>query len=565
MRRSTFLAAATATALTTGLLTGLAPAWADGTTGGPVLVDANGWNEPGLVFVTAHSDSPITRITAHFYPLDAPEGAQEAGSTEDFTQYSGQDATSGTWRAPVHLADLGDYRVTVDLQDASGATVTGALSRDPLQYRTIVMVSGLTPTPSVPDYLHQQVSVSGTAVARDPRTPDTPTPAADTPVDVVADTGLGRTTVTATAGPDGRFTAAYVPTEQSFRLSAAPLASSSYPGAIDLSTYPTQWLHTTQAPVRFTASTHALNLKQGATGTVTGHAEIQTTAGWQPLPNTSITLFGLGSDGLPAFAVGETTTDSKGAYTLPVSSYNAAPNAELVAGNSGMPFQQEATEPFSLHVAYTTHIDAGVSLYDDSALHVDDGYVYYEDARAHWPAKPTVTLQYSKDGKSGWKNATTIPIKIRHNKPLTLETFARTLTAPDTDAYWRARFDGNPDLGTSTTKPVHLYRYATRITGFHASPDPVRKGQPIRFAGTLQYKKGTTWKPLTDDAWPTLYFKPRGSSTYHYVCELDIDKKGHLEGMVTAKQDGTWALALNRETGDHYLRSARVTDYVDVR
>ncbi|MGW3449790.1 hypothetical protein [Streptomyces sp. NPDC001076] len=127
MRRGTFLAAATATALSASLFTGLAPARADGTTGGPVLVDANGgWNEPGLVFVTAHSDTPITRITAHFYPLDAPEGAQEAGSTEDFTQYSGQDATSGTWRAPVHLADLGDYRGTVDLQDASGATVTGS-------------------------------------------------------------------------------------------------------------------------------------------------------------------------------------------------------------------------------------------------------------------------------------------------------------------------------------------------------------------------------------------------------------------------------------------------------
>ncbi|MEU3518299.1 hypothetical protein ABZ770_23950 [Streptomyces sp. NPDC006654] len=559
MRRSTFLAAATATALTTGLFTGLTPARADGTTGGPVLVDANGWNEPGLVFVTAHSDSPITHITAHFYPLDAPEGAQEAGSTENFTQYSGQDATSGTWRAPVHLADLGDYRVTVDLQDASGATVTGALSRDPLQYRTIVMVSGLTATPSVPDYLHQQVSVSGTALARDPRTPDAPVPAAGTPVDVVADTGLGRTITTATAGPEGRFTAAYVPTEQSFRLSAAPQASSSYPGAIDLSTYPTQWLHTTQAPVRFTASTHSLNLKQGATGTVTGHAEIQTTAGWQPLPNTAITLLD------SSVVAGQTTTDSRGDYTLRVSSESPAPNAELFAGTDYMPFQQVATQPFSLHVAYTTHIDAGVSLYDDSALHVDDGYVYYEDARAHWPAKPTVTLQYSKDGKSGWKNATSIPIKIRYNKPLFEETFARTFTAPDTDAYWRARFDGNPDLGSSTTKPVHLYRYATRITGFHASPDPVRKGQPISFGGTLQYKKGNTWKPLTDDAWPTLYFKPRGSSTYHYVCELDTDKKGHLIGMVAAKQDGTWALAVNRQTGDHYLRSTRVTDYVDVR
>ncbi|MDQ0762859.1 hypothetical protein [Streptomyces canus] len=203
------------------------------------------------------------------------------------------------------------------------------------------------------------------------------------------------------------------------------------------------------------------------------------------------------------------------------------------------------------------------SLSDDASLHVS-GYVSYEDPRAHWPAKPTVTLQYSKDGKSGWRDATTMPVPVRYNKPLFDETFARTLTTRNTDAYWRARFNGNPDLGTSTTKPVHLYRYATRITGFRAHPDRVRRSQPITFGGTLQYKKGTTWKPLDSGA-PTLYFKPRGSSTYHYVCELDSDRHGHLMGMVTAEKDGTWALALSRETGDHYLRSARVTDYVDVR
>ncbi|MPY33636.1 hypothetical protein FNH09_21010 [Streptomyces adustus] len=552
MRRSTFLAAATATALSASLFTGTAPAHADGTTGGPVLSDADGWYEPGLLFVTAHSDSPLTRITAHFYPLDAPDGAPEAGSTEDFTQYSGQDARSGVWRAPVHLAELGDYRVTVDLQDASGATVTGALSPHTLHYRTVITVTGLTTTPDVPDYLHQDVSVSGTVVARDPRDPDAPVPADGVTVDLDA----GRIHTTATTAADGRFTAAFVPTEPSFQLYTVPESSSRYPGAIHPPVSP-QNLHTAQAPVRFSAGTHTLNLEQGATGTVTGHAEIQTASGWQPLPHTTITLQN------SAYVAGQTTTDSRGDYTLHVSSNNAAPSAELVAGTGGMPFQQTATEPFSLHVAFTTHTAVTASLHDDGTL-TTDGYVYYEDTRAHWPAKPTVTLQYSKDGKSGWKDAATIPVPIRHNKPLVPETFARTLAKPDTDAYWRARFNGNPDLGTSTTKPVHLYRYATRITGFHASPDPVRKGRSISFAGTLQYKKGTTWKPLDGGA-PTLYFKPRGSSTYHYVCELASDSNGHLKGRVTAKQDGTWAVALSRQTGSHYLTSTRVSDYVDVR
>lgn len=554
LRRSTFLAAATATALSATLFTGLSPAQADNATGGPVLSDADGWYEPGLIFVTAHSDHPLTHITAHFYPLDEPAGDPEAGSTEDFTQYTGQDATSGTWRAPVHLADLGDYRVTVDIEDASGATVTGALSPHTLRYQTLVTIPDLTATPTVPDYLHQQVSVSGTALATDPRHPNTSTPAADVPVDIET----GRRRVSATTTADGRFTAAFVPVQTSVDLTAAPEASVNYPGAIDLST-PKQYLHTTQAPVRFTASTHTLNLKQGATGTVTGRAEIQTTSGWQPLPHTSIGLFGTDSN----VVAGQTTTDSQGTYTLHVSSENAAPTAQLVAGTSYMPFQQVATEPFSLHVAYTTHIETSAQLNDDSSLHVS-GYVYYEDARAHWPTKPTVTLQYSKDGKSGWKNATTIPVKIRYNKPNFEEDFARTLTTTNTNAYWRARFDGNPDLATNTTKPVHLVRYATRITGFHATPDPVRKNQPIRFAGTLQYKNGTTWKPLSGES-PALYFRPRGSSTYHFVADLDTDKHGHLIGMVTAKQDGTWAVAFNRQTGNHYLRSAQVTDYVDVR
>ncbi|MBK3647951.1 hypothetical protein JHN46_46105 [Streptomyces sp. MBT33] len=389
-------------------------------------------------------------------------------------------------------------------------------------------------------------------VATDPRHPDTPAPAGGTPVSI--DTGHGQMSATTTA--DGRFITAFVPTRPSVQLSASPLATDSYPGAIDVTTSP-QSLHTAQAPVRFSVSTHALNLKQGTTGTVTGRAEVQTASGWQPLPHTTITLLG------PTTEAGQTTTDSQGAYTLHVSSDNPEPSAEVVAGTSDMPFQQVATQPFSLHVAYTTQTEMSAFLNDDSSFKVF-GSVVYDDSRAHWPAKPTVTLQYSNDGKSGWKTATAIPLTLGHNKPQFPETFARTITAPNTNAYWRARFNGNPDLATSTTKPVHLYRYATRITGFHASPDPARKSQSIRLSGTLQYKKGTTWKALSGGS-PTLYFKPRGSSTYHYVCELDTDKHGHLIGMVTAKQDGTWALALSRQTGDHYLKSARVTDYVNVQ
>ncbi|MFG3362378.1 hypothetical protein [Streptomyces griseofuscus] len=50
----------------------------------------------------------------------------------------------------------------------------------------------------------------------------------------------------------------FVPSEPSFELYTTPEASSGYPGAVSPPTYP-ESMHTTQAPLRFSASAHALN------------------------------------------------------------------------------------------------------------------------------------------------------------------------------------------------------------------------------------------------------------------------------------------------------------------
>lgn len=559
VRRSALLSAATATALAVSMFTGSALARADAAPGGgPVLDVANaGYDYPGMIFITAHSDNPITHITAHFTPVGAQDGAPEAGSTDDFTQQSGTDGRSGVWRAPVHLAELGEYRITFDLQDSSGATVTGAVSRWPLKYQTILTIPDLTVTPTRPDYFHQKVTVSGTEFAEDPRTPGSPVPVANAPVLITSQGTSPYGRFNTQTGADGRFTFSFVPTLYWADMTAWPQASSAYPGAILLAS-PKQQMNPVQAPTRFTVSTHALNLLQGTTGTVTGRAEIQTADGWQPLPHTSLNLIGTGSSqGLG----GTATTDANGFYTLRVSSDNPLPTGQITLGDT--PFLQPATQPFSLHVAYTTDLTMDATLGDDSRLHVS-GLMYYSDPRAHWPSKTAVSIEYSKDGKTGWKSASTIPVKIRYNKPYFQEDFSTSFTAPN-DAYWRARFNGNPDLASSTTKPVHLRRYPTRITGFDVSPEPIRKNGLIHLKGTLQYYTGTTWKPLAH-ADPALYFRPRGASAYRYISDLSTDSKGRICNIIlNDTQDGTWAVALNRNIGDQYLKSPLVTDYVDVR
>ncbi|MEV6839092.1 hypothetical protein AB0N17_32085 [Streptomyces sp. NPDC051133] len=214
MRRAALLSAASATALAASMFTGSAPARADAApSGGPVLDNADAWyGYPGMVFVTAHSDNPITHITAHFTPLGSQGDAPEAGSTDDFTQQSGTDGRSGVWRAPVHLADLGEYRITVDMEDSSGAKVTGVVSHETLEYQTILTIPDLTVTPTRPDYFHQKVTVSGTELAEDPRTPEAPVPVADASVDITSQGTAPYGRFTTQTGADGRFTFSFVPT-----------------------------------------------------------------------------------------------------------------------------------------------------------------------------------------------------------------------------------------------------------------------------------------------------------------------------------------------------------------
>ncbi|MEU0183867.1 hypothetical protein ABZ312_22135 [Streptomyces sp. NPDC006207] len=316
-------------------------------------------------------------------------------------------------------------------------------------------------------------------------------------------------------------------------------------------------LTTVQSPTRVSVNTHALNLAPGATGTVTGLAEIQTPAGWRPLPGAWLSY----TNAQGGNEVGGALTDSQGRYTLKVPPSSPVAAGEVVLGGVDDPFAAESAQPLTVHVAFATVLNVKTSLDDRSRLHVD-GSVKFQDSRGHWPAKPAVTLEYSKDGKTGWKAVATLPVTVRHNEPGVAETFSHTRTAP-ADGYWRTRFQGNPDLATAVTKSVHLSRRATRITGFNASPEPVRKGALTKVGGTVQYRSGTTWKALRDTR-VSLYFRPRGAKSYRYVHALGVDGKGRFFNLERATQDGTWAVTFDDATGTGYFVRKRASDYVDV-
>ncbi|GGO23503.1 hypothetical protein GCM10010116_47380 [Microbispora rosea subsp. aerata] len=130
---------------------------------------------------------------------------------------------------------------------------------------------------------------------------------------------------------------------------------------------------------------------------------------------------------------------------------------------------------------------------------------------------------------------------------------------------------------------------ATRIAGFDATPEPVRKGRTLTLKGTLQVAQcwGDWYYGWNDYSgrrggdrfcldnrnfwhdWHWLgsqdvkvYFQPAGSRKWHYVGTTETNGHGHFATKVRAWRSGTWAV---RFDGNRRLKGSQATDYVKVR
>jgi hypothetical protein len=114
----------------------------------------------------------------------------------------------------------------------------------------------------------------------------------------------------------------------------------------------------------------------------------------------------------------------------------------------------------------------------------------------------------------------------------------------------------------STGKHPCLKLDTTAVTGFNASPEPVRKGAAITVSGTLKRKSGSAWKALPEQK-VSIFFQARGSRKRVYAGYDATDAKGRFTKRFTARQDGTWSAVF---TGTTALRTSQSGgDHVDVR
>ncbi|MFE3384861.1 HtaA domain-containing protein [Streptomyces anulatus] len=169
-------------------------------------------------------------------------------------------------------------------------------------------------------------------------------------------------------------------------------------------------------------------------------------------------------------------------------------------------------------------------------------------------AKTPVVIEFRSKGGKTWSRATTVTTDSKG-------VVSASVTAVK-DGTWRARYAGTADRAAAVSSSDNVdVKLRTAVSGFNASPEPVRKGRTITVKGTLRSLDGT-WKNASGQS-VIILFKADGSSKWSKLATVRTNGKGVFSKGFTAKKDGTWKAQFKATSSR--LGTIGSGDRVDVR
>lgn len=169
-------------------------------------------------------------------------------------------------------------------------------------------------------------------------------------------------------------------------------------------------------------------------------------------------------------------------------------------------------------------------------------------------AKTPVVIEFRSKGGKTWSRATTVTTNSKG-------VVSASVTAVK-DGTWRARYAGTADRAGAVSSSDNVdVKLRTAVSGFNASPEPVRKGRTITVKGTLRSLDGT-WKNASGQS-VIILFKADGSSKWSKLATVRTNGKGVFSKGFTAKKDGTWKAQFKATSSR--LGTIGSGDRVDVR
>jgi hypothetical protein len=516
---------------------------ADGT-GAPVFGDVGSDpSDTGFLTVAVSSDSAVTEVSADLTEL---RGANPANvPVTGFTLVSGT-AQDGVWRSPrmSRLPSYGSYDVTVSAQDSDG-DVTSSPHATTVDVEPKPVFADRSISPAVLDVEHTHVTLSGRISLFDPITGET-SPLAGKALNVVAENGFSAVTAA-----DGSYAIDVAPKLNGYNDTSVPVSLSFWIANPDgTNTYvpvDTKTLPVVVSPSRIRLDHSSARIKFGAKASSSGVVEYLYNGTWRPARGVAVDM------GYYATA----TSGVGGRFTLtdPYIPYDDGTFTVETTRDSYLadPYLTASHAQFKVDVINKTNICFCSSWIDEySDLHIQGSM---SASNGKLPPNRKLYLQQSADGRTGWKSLGWFNTKA--DGTFNLDGY---VAVPK--GYWRLYSAGSSDYQAGYSNSVHFNRTATRITGFNAGPEPVRKGHTVTTTGTLQRLSGTKWAAFGKQR-VYILFQAKGKKSWTGLGSVKADSHGHFTAHFTAKQDGTW-VAVYLASGS-YVDAESYHDYVDVR
>ncbi|MEY9876913.1 hypothetical protein ABH931_006426 [Streptacidiphilus sp. MAP12-33] len=539
MRLRTVLPAATAGALMLGALA--LPTTAAAATAAPagtsthqdsVSQVGNYWHDYWQLLVSAYAPDGVSKITAHFRPHGSADGTPDSFVTSDLAP----DAFNSGWvtQSPITLPALGVYDVDLDVTDSSGA-VESFPDAGQYTYAAKVHVGAPTASTGTVDYDHRVYSLTAPVTVTDPGTGATLDPAGvsitlhDGTYNASADlTGTVDASGTMTASVTASRTSDYQP------WNADGTSTAGYPYHFD-GVSPngvTVVAQADQTRIRI-LSGYNVKIPVGGHTVITGVLERLDGSTWVGTPSQTI-YAGTGGCG----GAQQVTTASDGTFQLPVSGAGAYYFCNYWDYDPFLQNTDTDNNPVYVHVPSPTSI-TGFSVTEDVyGEAVIDGHLYIGGGTFPGGTVP-IYIQYSANGTT-WHNVGTTKIG---RSGIGADEFKCYATYGGTgNGYWRAIYVGSPDYSSSITKPVHIWRSATAVTGGKPNHTTVAHNAYVSFYGHVyQQRPNGSWAPITS-SYAYLVFRPYQSTTWYLMAKVRTDSHGAYLLSARAPMSGTWSV-----------------------
>ncbi|MFI1018066.1 hypothetical protein [Streptomyces sp. NPDC020965] len=278
-------------------------------------------------------------------------------------------------------------------------------------------------------------------------------------------------------------------------------------------------------PMTLTATADRTRVLPGEQATITGRAMY----GTEPAANTTVRVR-LTRAGVESAFGATAVTGTDGRFTVRVAAmshyrmdaWEAVPADPYTGGSAGAPLAHPSDITLAMTKAYLA-ADGQLKVSGTLRRVLESGVLPY--------GSPTIVVERSENGKTGWKQAGSGVARGSEIRNLTGKAVS--------GGHFRLRHPVS-DTYTEAVSPVFpLNRAETRIASVNAGPEPVKKGGTLTVTGIAGERAGTKWKAL-DDTSVQLWFRATDSTVWSRVAYDTTDSAGRASFKVKATKAGTW-------------------------